>query len=408
MKQKPRIAVIVRGWPRITETFVAQEIYGLQKAGLKLGLFALRDPKEKKRHAIHNMVDVVPIYLSGNIFVLLLKALSALWYYRGDPGLKILLSAFYKDLRQELSLSRIKRFFQALIFSKNYAKDYDCIYAHFLHTPSTVAYYAHLLTGKPWSFSAHAKDIYTSPKWDLKTKLSSASWGNTCTAYNHNFLSEIAPDFKMHLIYHGIDLDRFVLERDFDENKKGQDQCNPLVFLTIARAVEKKGIDIVLEALAKLPKEIHWRWIHIGGGKLKKEYKKLAKDLGVFEKCEFLNPLTQDEVMPYFEKADLFLLPCRISKSGDRDGLPNVLVEASASAIPSLSTDVSAVKELLADGKTGFLVPSNDVASFASKLQGLCGNPAIRKEIALAAQKKVMQDFSYENAVQKIVGFFEG
>ena len=407
MKQKPRIAVIVRGWPRITETFVAQEIYGLQEAGLEIGLFALRDPKEKKRHAIHDMVKADPIYLNGNILVLFLKAYFAFWHFRKSPGLKMLWSAFIQDLKQEFSLSRVKRLFQALVFSKNHAQDYDYIYAHFLHTPSTVAYYVHLLTGIPWSFSAHAKDIYTSPKWDLKTKLSSASWGNTCTAYNHHFLSEISPDFKMHLIYHGIDLDRFNYERDFEKNKKGQDPNNPLVFLTIARAIEKKGLDVVLKALATLPKEIYWRWVHIGGGVLKKEYMKLAKDLGVFEKCDFQSPLTQDEVMPYFHQADLFLLPCRISKSGDRDGLPNVLVEASASAVPCLSTDVSAVKELLVDGETGFLVPSNDVASYASKLFELCESPALRKEVALAAQKKVMQEFSYEKAVQKIAGFFE-
>lgn len=401
-----RIAIFVGGWPRLTETFIAQEIFGLENAGLNIALFSVTKPKNKKTHPIHRQIKAKVTYLNGTFLILFLKALPAIWHFRKNQNLFLLLKLFRDDLKRQFSLSLFKRLFQAFIFSYKYANHFDYFYVHFLHKPATVVHYAHILTQKPWGFSAHAKDIYTSQKEDLKNKLKTASWGNTCTAYNKDFFNMLDPEFNIHLLYHGIDLGQFNHRREFDLTQNAGNSKNPIQLLTIARAIDKKGLDIILHALASLPSHIHWHWHHIGEGKDINKYTSLAKRLNLSNKVKFLGALSQDQILPYFKEADLFLLPCRISKSGDRDGLPNVLVEACAMAIPCLSANISGVKELITHLETGYLIEENDLEGFKKGLLTLIENPDLRQKLALAAQEKVINNFGYQKTITQIVQIF--
>ena len=402
-----KIGVVVKEWFRLSETFIAQEIFGLEQNGLDITIYSLRKPRPKAKQPIYQQIKADINHLEKTPISLIYHGIRALFYFKHDPNLPRLLKTFESDFCKKPSWSRLKRLFQALIFSKTMAKDIDILYAHFLHTPSTFAYYVHLLTGKPWCFSAHAKDIWTSPQWDLKQKMATALWGNTCTAYNHAFLNNLKTNRPINLIYHGITLSAFSYERNFDLTQIGQDPDRPFQILTIARAVEKKGLDLLIEALSTLPKDLSWHWTHIGDGILLKKYKQHVLKLGLSKHVTFLGPLTQSEITPHFKRADLFVLPCRISKNGDRDGLPNVLMEALAMQIPILSTQVSAVEELIEDGISGILVEPDNISALKSAIIRLISDPDLRRTLALQGESRVKTDFTCDKGISELSQLFQ-
>jgi glycosyltransferase involved in cell wall biosynthesis len=402
-----KIGVVVKEWFRLSETFIAQEIFGLEQKGLDITVYSLRKPRPKAKQPIYQQIKADINHLEKTPISLIYQGIRALFYFKHNPNLPRLLKTFESDFCKKPSWSRLKRLFQALIFSREMAKDIDILYAHFLHTPSTFAYYVHLLTGKPWCFSAHAKDIWTSPQWDLKQKMATALWGNTCTAYNHAFLNNLKTNRPINLIYHGITLSAFSYERTFDLTQIGQDPDRPFQILTIARAVEKKGLDLLIEALSTLPKDLSWHWTHIGDGILLKKYKQRVSKLGLSKHVTFLGPLTQSEITPHFKRAHLFVLPCRISKNGDRDGLPNVLMEALAMQIPILSTQISAVEELIEDGISGILVEPDNISALKSAIIRLISDPDLRRTLALQGESRVKTDFTCDKGISELSQLFQ-
>lgn len=402
-----KIGVVVKEWFRLSETFIAQEIFGLEQNGLDITVYSLRKPKPKAKQPIYQQIKAEINHLEKSPISLLFNGIKALIYFKSDPNLSQLLRTFKSDFCKKPSWSRLKRLCQALIFSRMMAKDIDILYAHFLHTPSTFAYYVHLLTGKPWCFSAHAKDIWTSPQWDLEQKMATALWGNTCTAYNHSFLNGLNTNRPINLIYHGITLSAFSYERPFDLTQIGDNPKRPFQILTIARAVEKKGLDLLIEALSQLPQNLYWHWTHIGDGILLKKYKQRVKKLGLSKQITFLGPLTQSEITPHFKQADLFVLPCRIGKNGDRDGLPNVLMEALAMQIPILSTQVSAVEELIEDGISGILVEPDNISALKDAIIKLISDPNLRQALALQGEARVKTDFACDKGISQLSLLFQ-
>ncbi len=155
------------------------------------------------------------------------------------------------------------------------------VYAHFLHTPASVARYASLLKNLPWSCSAHAKDIWTSPEWELREKLADLRWLVTCTEVNAKYLSSLADSgSKVELMYHGLDLSRFPENVQRQHFRDGRDAENPVQLISVGRAVRKKGYDDLLKAFALLPPDLNWKFIHIGGGPLLDELNSQAGRIG--------------------------------------------------------------------------------------------------------------------------------
>jgi glycosyltransferase involved in cell wall biosynthesis len=185
-----------------------------------------------------------------------------------------------------------------------------------------------MMTGLPWSCSAHAKDIWTSPGWQLETSIASARWVTTCTGAGHAHLARHADDAaKIHLVYHGLDLFRFPSRSEPLELRNGSDKLRPVRLLTVGRAVEKKGFDVLLNALARLPNRLHWTLVHIGGGERLKKLNAQAKALDISDRVHWLGPRSQKDVLAAYRAADIFVLPCRVAGNGDRDGIPNVLID---------------------------------------------------------------------------------
>ncbi len=338
-----RVAVVLKGYPRLSETFIAQEIAALEQRGLEILIVSLRHPTERRTHAVHAEIRAPKLYLPEYLFDEPRRVLAAWRRVRRWPNYREVRALWLRDLVRDRTPNRIRRFGQALVLADELPQDIGRLHAHFLHTPASVTRYAALLRGLPWSASAHAKDIWTTPEWEKREKLFACAWLVTCTAANRDHLAALAPDGKVELVYHGLDFTRFPRPPHRRSIRDGSDPSDPVIILSVGRLVEKKGMDVLLEALALLPSALHWRFVHVGGGPLLGELERRAHALGITPRILWRGALSQDELLPEYRAADIFALACRIARDGDRDGLPNVLVEAQSQALPCVATMVSAI-----------------------------------------------------------------
>ncbi len=386
--------MVLKGYPRLSETFIAQEILGLERRGLPLTLVSLRHPTDREAHPVHGEIRAPVLYLPEYVHQEPLRTVRALRRARALPGYRRARAAFSRDLARDRSPNRLRRFAQAMVLADELGGSVAHLHAHFLHTPCSVARYAALALGLPWSVSAHAKDVWTTPDWELGEKLAECAWAVTCTRANLARLRAVAPEgAPLELVYHGLDLDRFapctVPRRPRDGSRPG----DPVVVLSVGRAVPKKGYDDLLHALAELAPGLAWRFEHIGGGAEHARLARLAETLGIAGRVAWLGPRDQREVLERYRRADLFALASRVGDDGDRDGLPNVLVEAQSQGLACLSTRVSAVPELIRDGDTGVLVPPRDRSALGAALARLIADPAERARLGAAGERRVRGRF---------------
>ena len=390
-----RVAFILKGYPRLSETFIAQEIAALERRGLEILIVSLRRPTDSRRHPVHDEIRAQVLYLPEYLLLEPLRVLRAWWKLRGIQSYGAARALWLKDLLRDPTPNRVRRFGQALVLAAERPGDVDRLHAHFLHTPASVTRYAATLLGLPWTGSAHAKDIWTTPEWEKREKLASCEWLVTCTRTNREHLAALAPPGKVELVYHGIDLQRFPRTTSHSQ-RDGRDAADPIVILSVGRLVEKKGTDVLLQALARISPGVRWRFVHVGGGPLKQRLSRLASSLGIADRVEWRGALTQEKLLVEYRNADLFALASRIARDGDRDGLPNVLAEAQSQALACVASRVAAIPELVRDGQTGLLVEENDADALARALETLIANPARRRALGQAGQSRVLESFALE------------
>ena len=398
-----RIAFVLKGYPRLSETFIAQEILALERRGLDILIVSLRQPTDARRHPVHEEIKAALLYLPEYLLLEPWRVIRAWLRQRKTSNYGSTRSIWLSDLIRDPTPNRIRRFGQALVLAEELPRDVGRLHAHFLHTPASVTRYAALLRGIPWTGSAHAKDIWTTPEWEKREKLASCEWLVTCTAVNQAHLAALAPPGRVELVYHGLDLSRFSPE---GKSKAGKNAGDPTIILSVGRLVEKKGTDVLLEALARLPSDLHWRLVHVGGGPLKESLERRARALGISDRVSWRGARTQTELLTEYRAADLFALASRVARDGDRDGLPNVLAEAQSQGLACVATRVSGIPELIEDGATGLLVAPEDPAELASALESLLRNPARRSALAEAGRERVAQKFGLEGNIARLARKF--
>ncbi|MDH5285176.1 MAG: glycosyltransferase [Betaproteobacteria bacterium] len=397
----PRIGVVLKGYPRLSETFVAQELAALERRGLVLALYSLRRPTDASAHPVHDEIAAPVDYLPEYLHEAPGRVLRAWASARRLPGYGTALAAFRADFARDRTRNRVRRFGQALVLAAELPADIGHLHAHFLHTPASVARYAALMRGLPWSVSAHAKDIWTTPDWEKREKLASCAWAATCTRANAEHLRSLAADpARVELVYHGLDA------RRFPSPPPARRAGAPVVVLSVGRAVEKKGFDDLLAALARLPAALDWRFEHVGGGPLLPALRAQAAALRIAQRVVWHGPLAQPLVLARYRAADVFALPSRIAADGDRDGLPNVLMEAQSQRLPCVATAVSGIPELIEDGRTGLLVQPRDVDALAGALAALIADPALRQRLGDAGCERTRTAFDVERGIDRLVERF--
>lgn len=401
-----RVAFVLKGYPRLSETFIAQEILALERRGLDILIVSLRLPTDGRIHPVHAEVRAPVLYLPEYLHRGPLRLLRAWLNVRRWTSYKNVRRIWLRDLWRDFTASRIRRFGQALVLANELPSGVARLHAHFLHTPSSVTRYAAALRGLPWTGSAHAKDIWTTPEWELREKLASCAWLVTCTATNCEHLAKLAPKGRVELVYHGLDLERFPPVPFERPPRTGRSADDSVIILSVGRLVEKKGTDVLLDALARVPANLHWRLVHVGGGPLDRDVRRHADRLGISARVEWRGPMTQTELLGEYRASDIFALASRVARDGDRDGLPNVLMEAQSQGLPCVATDVSAIHELVVRDVTGLLVAPESADAFAVALEALITDPLQRRALGDAGRARVAAKFGMNTNIGRLAEKF--
>lgn len=399
------VAFVLKGYPRLSETFIAQEIEGLERRGIDIVIVSLRHPTDPHTHPVHREIRATVIYLPEYLYQEPARVWRGWRRARRLAGYRAARNIWLRDLVRDPTPNRVRRLGQALVLAAELPEKVQSLHAHFIHTPASVARYAARMRMLPWSCSAHARDIWTLPTWEKAEKIADCCWITTCSGVARAHLAELAPGEagkKLSLIYHGLDFARFPPPVTPRPAIDGKDGTAPVVLLSVGRAVEKKGHDVLISALAALPSDLNWRLIHVGGGPLLNDLKRKAERHGIARNLTWLGAQPQERVLEAYRSADVFVLASRIARDGDRDGLPNVLLEAQSQTLCCVASRVSAIPELIEDGVTGILVPSDDAAALSRALASVITDPERRSALGRAGAARVRARFSCSEGIARI------
>ena len=405
--KSPVLGMILKGFPRISETFISNEILLLEKAGFQIHIFSMRRPRETFSHNNVKNIRASVDYLPETLLVPLPRFLFHNFLLaKQNPTIywHVLKSAVLR-LRQTRKVATIKHFLQAGYLVHKFLPDQNVVHlhAHFAHSPTSVASFTSQLSGLPFSFTAHAKDIYTSDPNLLGDKIDKSEFVVTCTEHNKQYLGGLLNSQKtpLYRIYHGIDT------KLFNNRKEITPPETPYRLLTVARITKKKGIPTVLKAIRILCDEgFPVKHILIGDGDERKSVLALMKDLKLEKTTQWLGTLPHEKVLAHYREADLFVLGCEIAPNGDRDGIPNVILESMAMGVPVVSTQISAIPEVIADEATGLMVPSHAPEEMAKAIKRLLTDIELRKKVIESARTRVMEEFDNRSLIRGLAKVF--
>ncbi len=420
------IGYVLKGYPRMSELFIASEIHRLEKRGLELGIFVIKPPDEQRQHAVVDRIQAAPHYLPtfGSVsdttaarwlrenVPIALPALMRLGSHRPMGLLGSARLAFAQAVRSRRSrwdLPRklyLKEFFQAVVLADAVRQQGTIhhLHAHFCHGATTVTWLAAGILGLTFSFTAHAKDIYQAklnPAGLLARKLRAARFATTCTEANRKHLEALCPEAEVHRVYHGLNAD---FERLLEENLPSPAANQEFEVLSVGRRVPKKGFDTLVSACA-VARERGRPWtLRLVGeeGDASDALRSLVRELQLEDLVAFEGPVLQNELLTRMRHADALVLPCRIVDDGDRDGIPNVLVEAMAAGTPVISTPISGIPELVVDGQNGLLVEPDRPAALADAIDRLIDDPANGTRLARAGQRSIAERFDANGEVTRL------
>jgi glycosyltransferase involved in cell wall biosynthesis len=414
----PEIGYVLKAFGRTSETFITNEIHLLESLGAKLTIFSIKKLESQRRHGVVSRVtspviflpEAAPVNEAGFLKWLCLTlprfALVHLKLFSLRP-LNYLMTLFealrfcirYRSRRFVPKKVFVKEFLQAgyIAFEALEAGAIRHLHAHFCHGATTVTMFASRLSGLPFSFTAHAKDIYLgelNPGDLLSLKMSRAKFVVSCADANRRRLEKLCPPHTpLHTIYHGIDTSLFEPSEDVGDASCGGPQV-PLI-LSVGRIVEKKGFDYLLKACHRLRLQGRdFKCLIVGGAdKHSETIERLIGELRLEDIVAAQSSVTQEELKQIYGRATVFALPCLVTDNGDRDGIPNVLVEAMAMKLPVVSTDISGIPELVQSGVNGLLAPSRDEVRLAEAIAALLDDPGLRRRLGEAARARVLHSF---------------
>ena len=390
MKRKKRIAYVLRRFPVLSETFILNEILAIERLGTRVEIYSTLQPRDPRFHEGLARLKANIRYLPDIFDLKSLARYNAKARRTFGPKYTRLLLKCILSFRPKL----IWRFFQAgYVAQRAHERRIEHMHAHFANRATTIARLAHKLSGISFSFTAHAVDIYkdTVSKRVLARKIEDAKFVITVSDENKQYLDQIAPrsaDVIVRL-YNGIDLKHFSC---------GPARCNNLfTVLSVGRLIEKKGLDILIQACANLRDEdFDFCCLIVGKGRGRSKLVSLIEKLDLKDCVRLLSSHTQNEIVERYREADLFALPCIIGSDGNRDGLPVSIVEALACGVPVVSTYVTGIPEVVENERNGLLVAPENVKEFTNAMRRIMSDRDFHREIRANARATVLQKFDSE------------
>ncbi len=426
------IGYVLMGFPRVSETFIASELHRVERAGVSVRLFVLKPVEEREQGLRHPVVDAIaakPRYLPDT------ASLTAPLHRWRLEHLRPFLPAIRRTLRRRprglaravaraarqalrdrrtpLSGPRkiyVKELIQAIALADLLlaAPDVRHLHAHFAHGTTTITWHAATIAGLPFSFTGHARDIYApelNPHGWLRRKLLAARFAVTCTEANVRHLKRIAPEADVHLVYHGLNADfaRLVGEPAPQITRNGT-----LRVLGVGRLVAKKGFDVFVEACAELRRrEVPFEALIVGqDDKHGAVVRERIAALDLSDRIALPGPMGQAELLSEYRRAGALCMPCRVL-ANDRDGIPNVLVEAMAAGAPVVATRVSGIPELVDHEVNGLLVEPDDPRALADALVRLHEDRELAARVAAAGRETVRQRFDGDRLASRLAELFQ-
>ena len=391
--RKIKIAYILGCFPDGTPTFVFNEISGLGRLGVDITIFSVHKSKNagyqpSYKTMLPNTVYADPLYSHPII-------LSHLYYFFRRPLVYFMLLFHYKNYGGR------KAFWEGVYFSRRIKQlGIKHVHAHFAWTAADVARLISSLTKIPFSFTAHARDIYVEAD-HLEEKLKEAKFIVTCVRNNKNYLTQKFGQIlgkKIKVVYHGIDLRMF---------KSTETKEKVVDILSIGNLVEKKGFHYLIEACEILKKRgILFKCLVIGEGYLKSQFVDMIKEFDLEKYIELTERKPQSELPQIYAKSRIFVLPSFITDEGDRDGIPNVIAEAMTMGMPVISSNNPNLSELIEHRKNGILVKEKDPPALANAIEKLLFDKRLREELGKNAREKIVKHFDTKQHLQTLAKIF--
>ena len=391
-KDERPLGLLVRIWPKLSETFILEEVLALERLGVALRLYALAAPTDALTHpavaSVRAPLTCVPPTLRRH------------WGEFVARHLRVAAAAPLAYLRALIvAVRRGRRALHDFVLAGWLAAQLrddgiGHLHTHFISTPADVADLVSRLTMLPFSISAHAKDIYLSDPSDLRRKLEAARFTVTCTEFNRRTLASIAPRARVHRMYHGVDQAQF-----HPRPRPGVDA--PPLILSVGRLREKKGLDTLIDACRVLrDRGQAFRCEIVGYGEEHDRLRARIARQGLTGAVCLVGKLPREQVIESYARAAVYVQPSRIAADGDRDGIPNVLLEAMAMGLPVVASGVSGIPELVGDGHNGLLVKPDDPLALANAITRLLHEPQLCADLGHHARGTVAESFDNDHNVQ--------
>jgi glycosyltransferase involved in cell wall biosynthesis len=348
--ERPQVAVVLSGWPRLSETFALHELQALRRAGMLAAAFATK------------------------------------------PGERVLCQPGAGDVAvATLPDGPVERQASALAAALG-GRRVDAVHGYFAHRPADVAATAAAALGVPYGFSAHALDVRKAT--DLAGRAAGAA---VVVACNEDVAATLrAAGARPRLVGHGVDTCRF---------RPPPVEPDGTALLAVGRLVEKKGFDVLLRALAR--SATARRLDVVGDGPERERLGALVARLGLGGRVRFRGRLTHRELPAAYAAAGVVVVPSRLDRSGDRDGLPNVVLEAMASGRPIVASDVAAIGTAVHDGATGLLVAPDDPTCLAAALDRLAADDGLRRRLGRRARCAAVAEHELGSCGARLAGVLE-
>ncbi|MFT5387865.1 MAG: glycosyltransferase involved in cell wall biosynthesis, partial [Candidatus Omnitrophota bacterium] len=396
-----KVGFLLSQFPEMHETFILREFLGFKKADLSFKIYSYKQCKDA---IIHPQVN----HLIGRTFYAPVFEIVSLLYWLLFRSMALIRSYIKYVLRHIIKpMNFIKAngiFIRSLSIARMMKKHrIQHIHAHWATMPTTGAQIIADLLGVTFSFTAHAWDIYLSDENELRSKINQAAFAVTCTEFNKKHLHNLCQESKdkVYKNYHGMDVEFFTMREDKkrDEN----------IIFAVGRLVEQKGFKYLIQACKELKdRNVAFKCIIVGGGPLQEEFDALIKELNLSDVISIKGKVTQATIKGYFDQASVFAMPCVIATNGDRDGIPNVLLEALAVGIPIVSTDVSGVPEVIINEQTGLVVPPHDAHALANSLERVLTGKIDMCSCCQKGRTIVEDNFNLDRNVGELVALFQG
>jgi colanic acid/amylovoran biosynthesis glycosyltransferase len=401
----PRVAYIMSRFPKLSETFVLNEMCTLEALGVGVDVFPLLRARQPVTHPeVHDWVRRA--HFRPLLSPKMLAAHAHFVHRRPAAYFGVLAEVLRKTWGSpKFFMGALAIFPKAVSFARDIERNgIDHVHAHFATHPTVAALIAHRLTGIPFSFTAHGSDLHVDRRM-LDTKVEAAAFAIAISAFNKEVMvrecGERLRD-RIHVVHCGVDTRFF---RPEEWRRPG----GPLQIICVASLEPVKGHRYLIEACARLAERgIDWYCHLVGDGPMRHALEVQIERAGLQSRVRWHGPQPRAAVAKLLAAADVAVLASHPTSDGRREGIPVALMEAMSSGLPVVATAISGIPELVEAGVTGLLVPSGDAEAMATALARLARDPELRRRMGQAGREKVVRSFDQEATAIELRRLFGG